>query len=61
MTRDEALRQLAGTWQFEMRRGRVRIRDARLLEAVEGLREARVAEERGRERPVPVPHEPMRG
>lgn len=61
MNRDEALRRLAGTWRFELRRGRVRVRDAALLDAIEALREEHVAEERRRSEPVPVPREPMVG
>lgn len=38
MKRTEALRRLEGTWNFELRDGRVRVRDVELLVAVEALR-----------------------
>lgn len=41
MTRDEALRRLEGTWSFEVRRGRVTIREISLLSAVAAIRRER--------------------
>ena len=38
MTRDEALRQLHGTWRFETHGGRVAIRDVGLCAAVDAER-----------------------
>lgn len=61
MTRSEALRRLAGTWRFELRRGRVRVRDTELLDAIEAVRAERVEEERAHHPSVPLPHEPMVG
>ena len=38
MTRTEALHRLAGTWNFELRDGRVRVRDVDVLHAIEAIR-----------------------
>lgn len=38
MTRTEALRRLHGTWNHELRDGRVHLRDVALVRAVEAIR-----------------------
>lgn len=38
MNRAEALRRLQGTWTYELRDGRVRVRDVNVLGAIEALR-----------------------
>lgn len=48
MTRDEALHRLHGTWSFELRDGRVPLRDLDLLRAVRSERSAPVDDVRTR-------------
>jgi hypothetical protein len=48
MTRDEALHRLHGTWSFELRDGRVPLRDLDLLRAVRAERRSPVDDERAR-------------
>lgn len=50
MTRTEALRRLEGTWTYELRDGRVRVRDVDVLHAIEALRREG---ERGEDRERP--------
>lgn len=58
MTRDEALQRLHGTWSFELRDGRVPLRDLDLLRSVRA--EQRAPGDDPRDRP-PGPRIPAAG
>lgn len=58
MTRDEALHRLHGTWSFELRDGRVPLRDLDLLRSVRA--ERRTLADDPRDRP-PGPRAPTAG